>query len=51
MAAQLAYWQHYQRQAEPPLTPTALAQACASLFLKGAASMPSHSPQEGGSHA
>jgi AcrR family transcriptional regulator len=51
MAAQLAYWQHYQRQAEPPLTPTALAQACASLFLKGAASMPSQSPQEGGSHA
>jgi AcrR family transcriptional regulator len=51
MAAQLAYWQHYQRQGEPSMTPTALAQACASLFLNGAASIPSHTPPEGGSHA
>jgi AcrR family transcriptional regulator len=51
MAAQLAYWQHYQRQGEPSMTPTALAQACASLFLNGAASMPSPALQEGGSHA
>ena len=51
MAAQLAYWQHYQRQGEPSMTPTSLAQACASLFLNGAASIPSHAPQEGGSHA
>lgn len=51
MAAQLAYWQHYQRRSEPVMTPIALAQACASLFLGGAASMPSHTSQEGGSHA
>ena len=51
MAAQIAYWQQYQRQAEPPMTPAALAQACASLFLNGAPSIPAHSSQEGGSHA
>ncbi len=51
MAAQIAYWQQYQRQAEPPMTPTALAQACASLFLNGAPSIPAHPSQEGGSHA
>jgi AcrR family transcriptional regulator len=51
MAAQIAYWQHYQRQAEPSMTPTALAQACASLFVGGAASIPAHAPQEGASHA
>src|SRR5207302_4396262 len=51
MAAQLAYWQHYQRQGEPSMTPAALAQACASLFINGAASMPVHQTPEGGSHA
>jgi len=51
MAAQLAYWQHYQRQGAPSMTPTALAQACASLFRNGAASIPSHAAQVGGSHA
>jgi len=51
MASQLAYWQQYQRQAEPPMTPTALARACASLFLNGAPSIPAHPSQEGGSCA
>ena len=52
MAAELAYWQHFQRRDEPPLTPTELAHACASLFLDGAASHP-RQPQtaQGGSHA
>jgi AcrR family transcriptional regulator len=51
MAAQLAYWQHFQRTDEPPMSTAALAQACASLFLNGAASIPSSLPQEGGTHA
>jgi AcrR family transcriptional regulator len=51
MAAQLAYWQHFQRNDEPPMSAAALAQACASLFLRGAASIPSSLPQEGGTHA
>jgi hypothetical protein len=51
IAAQVAYWQQYQRQAEPPMTPSALAQACASLFLNGASSIPAHPAREGGSHA
>ena len=51
MAAQLAYWQHFQRNDEPPMSAAALAQACASLFLSGAASIPSSLPQEGGTHA
>jgi AcrR family transcriptional regulator len=51
MAAQLAYWQHFQRNEEPSMSPAALAQACASLFLKGAASIPSSPEQEGGTHA
>jgi len=51
MAAQLAYWQHFQRTHEPSMSASALAQACASLFLEGAASIPSSLPQEGGTHA
>ena len=48
MAAQVAYWQHFQRQDEPSMGAAALAQACAGLFLEGAASIPI---QQGGSHA
>jgi AcrR family transcriptional regulator len=51
MAAQLAYWQHFQRVKEPSMSAAALAQACASLFLNGAASIPSSLSQEGGTHA
>lgn len=51
MAAQLAYWQHFQRKHEPSLSAAALAQACASLFLNGATSIPSSLEQEGGTHA
>jgi len=51
MAAQLAYWQHFQRNQEPSMSAAALAQACASLFVNGAASIPSSLPQEGGTHA
>jgi AcrR family transcriptional regulator len=41
LAAQVAYWQHFQRKDEPSMNAAALAQACASLFLNGAASIPS----------
>ncbi|HEV3097902.1 MAG TPA: helix-turn-helix domain-containing protein [Candidatus Dormibacteraeota bacterium] len=51
MAAQVAYWQHYQRQQPPAMSPTTLATACASLFLDGAPSIPSPSLSEGGPHA
>jgi AcrR family transcriptional regulator len=51
MAAQLAYWQHFQRTQQPSMSAATLAQACASLFLKGAASIPISPPQEGGTHA
>jgi AcrR family transcriptional regulator len=51
MAAQVAYWQHFQRNDEPSMSAAALAQACANLFLNGAASIPSSLPQEGGTHA
>jgi AcrR family transcriptional regulator len=51
IAAQIAYWQHFQRKDEPSMSAVALARACASLFLCGAASIPAHPPQEGGSHA
>ena len=51
IAAQIAYWQHFQRKDEASMSAAALAQACASLFLNGAPSIPAHSPQEGGSHA
>jgi AcrR family transcriptional regulator len=50
IAAQIAYWQHFQRTDEPSMSAAALAQACASLFLNGAPSIPAQSPQ-GGSHA
>ena len=51
MAAQVAYWQHYQRHQPPAMSPTTLARACASLFLDGAPSIPSPSLSEGGLHA
>jgi AcrR family transcriptional regulator len=51
LAAQVAYWNHFQRHATSPLTPTSLAQACASLFLRGAASIPSSLSPQGGNHA
>ncbi len=51
MAAQVAYWQHFQRKEEPSMSAAALAQACASLFLNGAASIPTSLKQEGGTHA
>jgi len=51
IAAQIAYWQHFQRNDEPSMSAVALARACASLFLNGAASIPTHPPQQGGSHA
>src|SRR5260370_17993499 len=51
MAAQVAYWQHFQRKDEPSMSAAALAQACASLFLKGSASIPPSPNQEGGTHA
>ena len=51
MASQVAYWKHYQSQGGPPMTATTLAQACASLFLHGAASIPIPSPPEGDTNA
>jgi AcrR family transcriptional regulator len=51
LAAQVAYWQHFQRKDEPFMSAAALAQACARLFLKGAASIPSTLEKEGGTHA
>ena len=48
MAAQVAYWQHFQRKDEQLMSAGALAQACAGLFLRGAASIPTH---QGGAHA
>jgi AcrR family transcriptional regulator len=48
MTAQVAYWQHFQRKDEPSIGAAALAQACAGLFLEGAASIPIH---QGGSRA
>jgi len=51
MAAQVAYWQYYQRLQPLALSPSTLATACASLFLNGAASIPSPSSSEGGPHA
>jgi len=51
MAAQLAYWQHFQRRHEPSMSAAARAQACASLFVNGAASIPTSPLQEGGTHA
>ena len=51
MAAQVAYWQHFQRRDEPPMSAAELARACASLFLDGAASISTPLPQQGGTHA
>lgn len=51
IAAQIAYWQHFQRRDEPSMSAAALAQACAGLFLEGAPSIPAHSPRKGVSHA
>jgi AcrR family transcriptional regulator len=51
MAAQVAYWQHFQRKEDESMSAAALAQACASLFLNGAASIPTSLKQEGGTHA
>jgi AcrR family transcriptional regulator len=50
IASEIAYWQHFQRRDEPPMSAAALAQACARLFLDGAPSVPAHS-QQGGTHA
>ena len=50
IASEIAYWQHFQRRDEPSMSAAALAQACASLFLNGAPSIPAHSPQ-GATHA
>ena len=50
IASQIAYWQHYQRRDEPSMSAAALAEACASLFLDGAPSIPAQPPQ-GGTHA
>lgn len=51
MAAQVAYWHHFQRNNEPSMSAAALTQACASLFLNGAPSIPTSLNQEGGAHA
>jgi len=51
MAAQVAYWKHYQSQDGPSITAATLAQACASLFLHGAASIPIPSPPQGDANA
>ena len=51
MAAQLGYWQHFQRKDDESMSAAALAQACASLFVDGAASIPTSREQEGGTHA
>lgn len=51
LASQVAYWNHFQRRTESPLTPSLLAQGCASLFLHGAASIPSSLSSQGGIHA
>lgn len=50
IASEIAYWQHFQRNDDASMSAGALAQACASLFLNGAPSIPAHS-QEGGTHA
>ena len=39
LAGQVAYWNHFQRAGKRSMTPRALAQACASLFLRGAPSI------------
>lgn len=49
LASQVGYWNYFQRAGEPSMKPQALAQACASLFLRGAPSITT--PPQGGSHA
>src|SRR5438094_228298 len=49
--AQVAYWKHYQSQDGPSITAATLAQACASLFLHGAASIPGPSQSQGDANA
>jgi AcrR family transcriptional regulator len=49
IAGQVAYWRHFQRLDEPAMSAEALAQACARLFLSGAAAIPAYS--KGGTHA
>jgi AcrR family transcriptional regulator len=44
LASQVAYWNYQQRQSA--IAPHALAQACASLFLSGAPSIPSFTQKE-----
>lgn len=51
MAAQLAYWQHFQREPQPGPGAAALARACTHLFLDGAAAIPTPLSLEGGPHA
>src|SRR5438045_5120597 len=47
MAAQVAYWKHYQSQDDASITARSRARACASLCLHGAASMRASQPQGG----
>ena len=51
MAAQLAYAQHFQSSSEPPLPPEALAEACARLFLDGAAANETGNQRSATQHA
>ena len=51
LASQVAYWNHFQRHEPSAMTPSTLAQACASLFLHGAPSIPSPLSTQGGIHA
>src|SRR5439155_1021388 len=48
MAAQVAYWKHYQSQDGSSITAATLARACASLFLHGAASIQASQPEGDG---
>ncbi|HET9847645.1 MAG TPA: helix-turn-helix domain-containing protein [Candidatus Dormibacteraeota bacterium] len=49
LAGQVAYWNHFQCAGKRSMTPRALAQACASLFLRGAPSVTA--TPKGGPHA
>src|SRR5260370_3743666 len=51
MAAQLGYWQHFQRKDDESVSAAPLAPAGASLFVDGAASIPTSREQQGGTHA
>jgi AcrR family transcriptional regulator len=50
LALQVASWHHQQQRRDLHRSPASLAQACASLFVHGAPSIPSAS-QKGGTHA